>query len=324
MIHREFGLVMQSLVPSFTFDALVEIIAFVVGKEKAAKIIDFLTWVPDDGRVFDIQYQPFVKTQHGYLVPMNILSSSDVIRNSLLLSRLRLYADGVNDPLPGITGASLRSRTNFVAENVKFKYEDYKGEIDVLALIDEQLFIFECKNSLIPCNSYELRTSFDAIQKAATQLDKLIEAFKDQAFTEYISRSIQWYIPFPPKPVTCIVVGNRMFSGYRLNGHAVRGSYELVQFIKEGMVVGSKGDRVSLWTGENFTGEELRKYIVHDSVHKKIFQCMEPYVEKYQFDDKWLHIHSYCLNTYDLYKLLGFDVPEEFINAEQRNSKQDD
>ena len=315
---------MQSLVPSFTFDTLLEIIAFVVGKEKAAQIIDFLTWLPDSGRVFDIQYQPFVKTQHGYLVPVNILSSSYVIRNSLFLSRLRFYADGVNDPLPGIIGASLRTRTNLVAENVEFKYGDYKSEIDVLACIDGQLFIFECKNSLIPCNSYELRTSFDSIQKAADQLDKLIEAFRNKAFTEYISGSIQWQIPFPAKPVTCIVVGNRMFSGYRLNGHAVRGSYELVQFIKEGIVVGSKGNHISLWTGENFTGEELRKYIVHDSVHKEIFRCMEPYIEKFQFDDKWLHIHSYCLNMYDLYKLLGFDVPEEFVNAEQRNSKQDD
>ena len=317
LLPKEFGLVMQSLVPSFTFDMLEELIAFVVGKEKAAQIIDFLTWVPDSGRVFDIQYQPFVKTQHGYLVPMNILSSSHVIRNSLFLSRLRLYADGVDDPLPGTIGVPLRTRTKFVAENVQFEHGAYKGEIDVIASLDGQLFIFECKNSLIPCNSYEMRTSYDGIQKAASQLEKLTEAFQNQTFREYISTKIQWDITFPAKPVTCIVVGNRMFSGYRLNGHAVRGSYELAQFIKDGLVVGSKGDSVSLWTGDKFTGEELRKYLADDSVHKQIFACMEPYVEKYQFDDKWLHLHSYCLNAYELYKTFGLELPEESGNTGQ-------
>ena len=108
-----------------------------------------------------------------------------------------------------------------------------------------------------------------------------------------------------------------MFSGYRLNGHAVRGSYELAQFIKDGLVVGSKGDSVSLWTGDKFTGEELRKYLADDSVHKQIFACMEPYVEKYQFDDKWLHLHSYCLNAYELYKTFGLELPEESGNTGQ-------
>lgn len=316
MLPKAFGLVMQSLVPSFTFDKLNEIIGFVVGKEKAAQIIDFLSWAPESGRIFDIQYQPLVKTKHGYLVPMNILSSSHVIRNSLCLSRLRLYADGVDDPLPRTIGTPLRNHTTFVAENVLCEHEACRGEIDVMASLDGQVFIFECKNSLIPCNTYELRTSYDAIQKAAFQLDKLTEAFQNQSFTQYISRKIQWDITFPVKPVTCIVVGNWMFSGYRVNGHAVRGSHELASFIEQGTIAGSKGDRVNLWTGEKFTGEELRKYLVDDSVHKKIFSCMEPYVEKYQFGDKWLHVHSYCLNGFKLYKTLGLKMPEEGGNAE--------
>jgi len=320
LLPKAFGPVTQSLVPSFTFAMLKEIIAFAVEEEKAAQIIDFLTWLPNSGRVFDIQYQPFVKTQHGYLVPMNVLGSSHVIRNSLFLSRLRLYADGVDDPLPSAIGAPLRTHTKFVAENVQFDHGAYKGEIDVIASLDGQLFIFECKNSLIPCNSYEMRTSYDAIEKAASQLEQLTEAFQNETFTEYISKSLQWDITFPAQPVTCIVVGNRMFSGYRLNGHAVRGSYELTQFIKDGLVVGSTGDSVSLWTGDKFTGEELRIYIADDSVHKKLFSCMEPYVEKYQFGDKWLHLHSYCLNGRELYKTFGLELPEDSGDTGQ-NSK---
>ena len=175
-------LVMQSLVPSFTFDMLTEIFSTVVDQEQAARIIDFLSWTPEGGGVFDIQYQPIVKTQQGYLVPLNILGSSNVIRNSLFLGRQRLYADGVDDPLPGRIGTPLRNHTKFVAENVTYEHDAYKGEIDVIAYLDGQIFIFECKNPLIPCNAYEMRTSYDHIHKAASQLDKLTAAFENQAF----------------------------------------------------------------------------------------------------------------------------------------------
>ncbi len=300
------GLVFQSLVPSFTIKSLQDMLVSLVESKQAECIIDFLTWTPETKRVFDVQYQPLVKTLRSYLVPMNILASSDIIRNSLFMSRTRFYPDGTIDPLSSLLANVLRQHTNSVAERVQYDYEGFQGDIDTIALFDNKLFVFECKNSLIPCNSYEIRTSYDSIVKGATQLTKFQTGFNRKNFRKYIEKKLGWHFDSTTELFTCIVVGNRMFTGYRINGHAIRASYSLAHFIKEGTLVNQEGESVCFWAKNVFTSEDLRQYIVEDLMHKTMLDSMEQYIEQYSFGKYSIEFETYYLDALALNKKLGF------------------
>ncbi|MFC1761898.1 hypothetical protein ACFL6U_07430 [Planctomycetota bacterium] len=272
--------------------------------------MEFLTWTPETKRVFDVQYQPLVKTLSGYLVPMNILASSDIIRNSLLMSRIRFYSNGTIDPLSSLLANALRQHTNSVAERVQYDCEDLQGDIDTIAMFDNKLFVFECKNSLVPCNSYEIRTSYDSIVKGAEQLTKFQTGFNRINFKKHIENKLGWCFDSTTELITCVVVGNRMFTGYRIDGHAIRASYPLVHFIEEGTLVNQERETICFWAKDEFTGEDLRQYIVEDLIYKTMLDSMEPYIEQYSFGKYSIEFKTYCLNVLALNKNLGFQSPK--------------
>src|SRR5207248_11416694 len=65
--------------------------------------------------------------------------------------------------------------------SVKYKYAQRAGDLDTLALIEDVLFVFECKNSLHPCSPFELRTSFDHLVEAQDQLDRTTSAVRTRS-----------------------------------------------------------------------------------------------------------------------------------------------
>ena len=79
-----------------------------------------------------------------------------------------------------------------VQSQIKYRWSDVDGEIDLIALIDGQLFIMECKSSIVPCNVFEVRTSYDYILNGATQLDKFQKFWEDVAFREYMAAKLNW------------------------------------------------------------------------------------------------------------------------------------
>ena len=66
--------------------------------------------------------------------------------------------------------------------NKKFKYKGKKGEIDVLVVSDLDLIIIECKGPLVPTSNFEMRATFEHIEKSQKQLDLSKEAFEDDGF----------------------------------------------------------------------------------------------------------------------------------------------
>lgn len=302
-------LVFQSLVPSFEASKLEELLEAAVDKEKVQSLINFLTWDLSNKTVFDVQYQPLVKTKLGTLIPMNAFASSNILRNSLFISQKRLYENGTDDPLAPLLAKELKIHTTYVQENLKYNYSGQIGEVDVAALYNGYLFVFECKNSLLPCSPYEIRTSYDYVLTASKQLEKFKVLFGHLDFRQYLEQTTGWNISDTVKIVTCIIMGNRMFTGLRLNGHPVRSSYELAQFIKEGIIV-LNDEKKCFWRSKEFTSSDLYKYIEEDLLHKPMFESMEQYSEKYTFGKSTLEYQSYCLNILSLAKKLGFKEPK--------------
>lgn len=271
-LGEEADLVIRSLVPSFVKEDILEILMTVIG-DKAAAMLDFLSWHPDRPGMLDLQYQPIVEFGRTVLIPINVLANSDLLRNSLKLSGKRLYSEGTVDPLVNLLERVLKTRTAQTVRNMQWSWNSAHGEVDVMASIDGILFVFECKNSLLPGNIFELRTSYDYIITASSQLDAFCQALSSEEFRNTISDRIGWRIGHSDRPVTCIVMMNRMFSGYRVGTHAVRGAFEIMRQIESGTIALGQEEKC-LWQGAEFTGEDLRRFIENDSLHSLLWKSM--------------------------------------------------
>jgi hypothetical protein len=301
------GMVFRSLVPYFSIEGIRELLGFVLPAGKVMPVVEFLTWGPGQRSVFDIQYQPLLKTGEGWLVPLNVLGSSNIIRNALCLSRRRLHAGAKGDPLAPMITAALHQYTEHVGTTISYSFSETDGEVDVIALFGGFLFAFECKNSLLPASPYEIRTSYDHIVRAARQLSRFAELYRQNEFRDYLAARLRWPIGHDTQLVTCIIVGNRMFPGLRLEGHAVRASYEMANFITTGTII-IAGNEVRLWSGPSFSGEDFRRYIQEDLLHRPAFDAMEDCTEEYVFGESVFRCKTYVLNMVALARQWGLTI----------------
>lgn len=313
----EKDIVIESLVPSMSGKDLKMMLDFALGKS-SEPAINYLCYKQSSISVFDIQYQPIVKKEQYYSIPYNILANSNILRNSLQLSGKRFYEDGKNDPISQQLYNAALIRTEQVKQNQRYK----DGELDVVALIDGFLFVFECKNPTLPCNPFEARTSYDYIKKAAEQLDRFKENYNSKEFRESFGRSLGWNIT-SAKLVTCIVMSNRMFLGHRVNGHAVRGIRDIITQIDSGiisMLVGIEDiEEKRFWRGDNFSGEDLRRYIEEDTLIKPVWNAMLPTEKTYPLKEHSIKQKSFALNLELLAKGLEYEKTLEKI-AQLRQS----
>jgi hypothetical protein len=208
--------VAQSLIPVFDKPALLKFIAYGAGQASAERILDSLTWKEEGKRVFDIMYQPIIEVEQGwFMVPLQILGVSDLVRNSMQLFQKRM-SDGKNDILSERLAQVLNHASWTAKSDVTYKYGGLQGDLGVIAIQGDALFVFECKNSLHPCSTAELRTSLDHILHSQEQLDRFRMLWEQQGFREYLSKRLGWKVNGVSSVTTCVVTGNRMFNGMRL------------------------------------------------------------------------------------------------------------
>jgi hypothetical protein len=179
---------------------------------------------------------------------------------------------------------SIKPISSLFAKDISYKFKGQEGEIDIIAVIDNYLFVFECKNSLHPTSPFELRTSYDYIRKGAKQLSNFRNNWKEQSFKDYLSSRFKCSLP--SELHTCIVTGNRMFSGWREQGHSIRLIYELRNIVQSGKISAKLLDvsdktlegqtsRVwKVWKGDTFNVEDIIEYIEKDSLHQCYFDSM--------------------------------------------------
>ena len=302
-IEHSLSVVLQSLIPHFADLAMEELFESIIGKTKAKQILQMLTW--DSSRTdltMDIQYQPLIRIGTGFWTPLNVLGNCNLIRNSFFVCKTRLNADGQKNPIGVMLKEGFLKFTKHSEIDVKYKFGSVQGDVDCIALIEDYLFVFECKNSLIPCNVHELRTSFDYIQSAANQLDKFLGLFSENInFKKHLATrlGLKDGVLDNVTVVTCIVTGNRIFSGYRVGRHAVRQAFELANVIEEGKLVINSSE-YSLWKGNEFHVSDLIRYIEHDVLHVVFFGEMTDKIRRYTFRDMEVHYRTFQLNMVDL------------------------
>jgi hypothetical protein len=319
-LETERANIANSLVPVFT-DENLKIILNIVAEGKAERLINFLARSRESDGVYDILYQPILMSGEQYIIPCNILANANFFRNSLQLSRKRFFPDGQNDPLVHGVYSAMERQTKEVASNRAYSWKGYVGELDVVALIDDKLFVVECKNSILPCNPHEARTSYDYIVEASSQLDRFSEAFHTEGFVKYLEKTLGWKIG-KPKLITSIVMSNRMFSGYRINQHAVRGALEFINFIETGLV--TMGDeKLCLWSGEKFSAYDLDRYLTEDIGHIRTWKGMRETKALYTYGKFKVECDSYYLDFALVAKAYGFEKTARMIAEQKQKFKED-
>ncbi len=304
LLPKEHEKVSQSLLPVFTRHTLRMMFDGAIGKN-SQRLIDFLSYDSGKGGVLDLQYQPLIKmANEQYALPYNIMANSGILRNSIQLSKRRFYEDGTKDPLSALIDKVLSRNTSNVSSGVEYKWNGVQGEIDNIALIDNCLFIFECKNSSLPCSPHEAKTSYDYIVKAAEQLEKIKGFYQDRKFSQYLSKKLGWDID-NKKLVTCIIMSNRMFMGYRINGHVVRGSWETVNFIDTG-IINMGGEQKKFWRDSKFCGADLYDFIEKDIMHTHLHNALIPSEIAYSFGKNTILQKSYYLDMKLVAENFGF------------------
>ena len=317
--------IIVSIVPVMPEVQLQNIICRFVGSyQKTVELIEHFTW--DGKEKLDLQYTPIVKisSQQLYISP-DILANSNVLRNSVLLERMRnnklVNTDGKNDALEAFCQESFK-RCSYqfgTCANIEYQYQDRNGQIDFLAWSDNNIFVFECKNTIIPTSAHEIRTTYEHIQKASRQLDLVIEAMGDEAFQNlYFPR---WNIPLKEYSIhTCILLGNRLFTMPNGMRHPVRYAYDLDFVLNKGIIQNEFG-QWNCWTNEKFTGNDLVRFLSNEDSFLNCFvDAMKPHSKRFHCQGKTVQLQSYCLDQCMLIQKLDATLRANRANSETPNN----
>jgi len=255
--------------------------------KKTRNLLNFYTY---QGGIYDIQYTPLLKIGDHYCCPTNICAVSNFIRNSIAYSyqmgKKSLFLENTGEDLEKLCADAFKQYPKLfqVEQGKKYQYKGHKGEIDLFVISDDILLFIECKNPFLPTNAFSMRTSFDYIEKATKQLDHEMQAFSDEEFQKNYLESI--HIPYKKRILcSCIIMGNRLFSGYTGAGHSIRYIHDLLAFLKFGKINLLCQNRVivkSIWKNEQFTVQDLKAYLSDNDSPSKKFQmgAMMPYTQK--------------------------------------------
>ncbi|MET7040549.1 hypothetical protein WBZ18_00525 [Clostridium botulinum] len=292
--------VISSLIPSFSADVLKSLLEiFIKDKSKIQELLNLFTY--KKSIKLDLQYTPFLNVSHGIIFSNTLVAKSNLLRNGIAYSYLSKNQIANNDqglePLVQMCSSifkKCKEKYN-VFINKKFTYMKRKGEIDVLVVSDTDIILIECKCPLSPVNNFEMRSSLDHIEKANKQLNLSKEAFNDKDFRRVYFKS--WGIEDKNQNIrTCIVFGNRLFTGYNKFSHPIRYIYELDMVLNKGIIHSELGDW-SVWRCETFSHADLVDFLSEDRTFIRFnFESMDRLNETMFVKGKKIVFKTYVYN----------------------------
>lgn len=295
---------LRSLVPVFRKDKLLHLLGQCVSKEAALAFLRIATYQRRSNRgVFDVQYQPLILGKDHYLIPMNVLCSSDLLRNMLYTQRKKVWDSDMGSPMQRLVAEALRTRFEQVAEGTRISVDGRKLEIDIVAVVERQLLLIECKSAFHPCGVHELRTSYEHILRARKQLDRLRGALHREDVRRSLCRSLQWDLGAVDGIQTCVVTGNRIFNGYVIGDHPVRPAYELINMVVGGTVqIGD--EEFCVWRKSHFEPQDLMHYLSGSTLHADQFGAFQSAVRSYVLNSAALNVWTFVLDPQRLAETL--------------------
>ena len=255
----------RSVVGGGTYDDLVANLAYHgIPHPTIDAFVKFVTWNAGADEYLDVQYSPVLRVGDIAAIMYATYLHANLFRNAFFHAKRRLYDDGAHDPVSNALRDALLSQGVVVRDRWKYRFGQIQGDVDVLAMMGDCLFVFECKNTMHPCNAFEQRTLFDHLDKATEQLDKFKELWGSGSFRRYLAKSLGWNVDAVARLRTAVVPSVRLLSGIDYNEHPVRHVRELVNFIETGrgeLSFEGKDYEFDFWQGAGFGPSVLERYL---------------------------------------------------------------
>ena len=298
--------------PVFSVSQLERLFGWCLEKDAIGAAIGILSWASGTSETVDLQYRPILRAEQHYLTPLNTAGAINWYRNLAYTQRKRVIDLAEEEAASRALAATLSRVSEQVRKGFETTLKGKKIEIDVLARLGDYLFVFECKHSLLPCNPHEMRTSYEHMKKAASQLTNIegLLAQKDVELEMY--RRLGWNLAPASEIIACIVSCNGMFPGLVIGGHPIRRWPELRNAVESGLVrfgavrftenesgMGVESEDLaerSLWDGPELTPGFLRKYIKEGFLRDAFYRAMVHVEPAYQFDKRKLVFSSFVLD----------------------------
>ena len=300
--YKNYNAMMRSMGNVIEIDSLINMLNTQINNKQVTKeLIDFFTY--KSGRL-DLQYTPLMKLANNYCCPTMICAISNFINNVISYSyqtQQNREVDSTGESLEKVCQKAFENSTTAcrVLAGCKYSYGGSKGEIDLLVIYNDALLFIECKNPILPTDAFSMRNNYDYIKKAAKQLANMEKAFSNIIFqTDFLnSHSIEYR---PREILSCIVMGNRLFSGYCYQGYPVRCIHELISFLVSGDVNYVCDDQIikeHLWEEKNLSLQDIKKYLSGEKCPTKIIQLdkMSPYIKTMNCGNHIIGFKSYKL-----------------------------
>jgi len=298
----------NSIVPTFQRNQLVDLLTIFVGKrEKAEDILSLYTWNAKE--YLDVQSTPIIRinSDQYYIAPF-VLSVSNLIRNVIVKERRnesqKTNPNGKDDPLERFSKEifDLRKELFSYKEHCKFTYNGITGEVDLIVWSERHLYLIECKNSIFPTSPFELRTTYDYIEKAEKQLDLSFSALSDVVIGKQLLNN--WGIPDYDYVVhTLIMLGNRIFTAPNGFRHPIRYAHELHRLFESGIIESSFGEW-RYWEHEEFGESDFIRYLSKDDqMGNNWLKALNPYARVVGCGAGCIERESYSLNILRLWEL---------------------
>lgn len=295
-------IVLQSILPVFKSDILLSIFSNIISDEKAEAMLNLISVEVIESQFIDIQYTPLIKIGDGYILPPSVIAKSNLVRNILCNNSLRPSLEDGVDPMQNALSSALQSKGFYVAVESEHKFNSKILETDLIAFKDGKIFIFECKNAYHPCNTHEMRNSFDHIKKAASQLEIRKNWLLSDGEQEKMFNNLGWPYSGNNDVVTCIALSNRVFNGYDHKSHPVRQAHEILNVLRDGTIKSNESIR-KVWEMNEFSVNDLCNYIEGKTTISDFMNSLEALTHNYNVGDKVLGFKTYKINMELLNKI---------------------
>lgn len=296
--------------------------------EKAIEqFLKMLSWdVSEKDSFLDLQYQPLVRIGDYYLVQSIILASSNIPRSIFLSENKRGNNFKARQffrhrSLAKIMSEAFTGKGFLCKSEVQVKYDSglkKHGDIDFLAYKEGLLFIAECKDSTYPTDFFELRTTHDYVQKASEQIAHILAALADPAYQKIFEQQTGIKANEIKNVVPTIVLSNRKFWGYSINGIPVRSLKEMIAFVIRGMWNFKLPDgdlyKFRLWKENEFQPADLLLFCGIENPHDKIRKAMKEY--EATLAPKVIQ-KRYSLNLIEVVDIMKAHFPYETVAADK-------
>ena len=244
--------------------------------------------------MFDLQYHPIIYLNNSFIIPLSIFANSNSIRN--------LFASEYKQSNTGLLNSGetlvvlLKGTFDKIGIQAHSEISIGDTDIDVCAIYQDILFVFECKHTLHPVSSYDLRTTYDYLRKAESQLDKINKSYQEGKLLKILERKIGINPNGVKKIVSSIVLSNRLFNGNSFK-YPVRNINEVINMLTKGIMRTDNGN-FNVWKSKSLTIDFMLDYFSLDNkMTTLLMDSLSKRTMTYEFAKPKVLFDSYYLDS---------------------------